>query len=406
MKGKLKVIWEKFKKFVWPFWGDDYTGRVAYFEDTGEEMGVVRKTIRDSNGNVAGYEIEDVKSGKVIQMSKNSFEGTDKGLVFVPLWHSEAKEFIEEMELKSKMPELGDIISGGELSRAEMGEVVKAHPEMSEYMKNAESLMKSLRKRLGEFEGKRMEVRKKLMLLSEKRLLGEIDRREFAQEIEAARRNARILDINIHRCRELIIRLENIPFVTRGVGIPPSPPKHDEIPALRELMNDIPINVAVIDDSGNILSVNEQFTKNLAYDIWEIKGRNINELAENGSSGKVFGILDMDEPRDVDFTFTDGQGKKRKMFGRHLKIRNGGEGINVIAFQEKLQEGEEFRKIFAKQISHEFFNPLCIAQGYLYLLEEGKYGELTEKQRQQVKSISQSLNRIEVLVKETLKVKP
>ncbi len=114
----------------------------------------------------------------------------------------------------------------------------------------------------------------------------------------------------------------------------------------------------------------------------------------------------MDKPKDMEFTFTDGRGKKRKMFGRQLKIRNGGDGINVIAFQEKLEEGEEFRKIFAKQISHEFFNPLCIAQGYLYLLEEGKYGELTEKQRQQVKSISQSLNRIEVLVKETLKVKP
>ena len=405
MKGKLKVIWEKFKKLVWPFWGDDYTGRLAYFEDTGEEMGVVRKTIRDSNGNVAGYEIEDVKSGKVIQMSKNSFESTDRGLVFVPLWHSEAKEFIEEMELKSKMPELSDILSGGELSRAETGEVLKAHPEMEEYVKNAESLMESLRKRLGEFEEKRMEVRKKLMLLSEKRLLGEIDRREFAREIEDARRNARILEINIHRCRELIIRLENTPFMTRGVKMP-APREHEEIPALKDLMNDIPINVAVIDDSGKILSVNEQFTRNLAYDTGEIKGMNINELAENGNPENVFGVLDMDKPKDMEFTFTDGRGKKRKMFGRQLKIRNGGDGINVIAFQEKLEEGEEFRKIFAKQISHEFFNPLCIAQGYLYLLEEGKYGELTEKQRQQVKSISQSLNRIEVLVKETLKVKP
>ena len=401
MKGKLKVMWEKIKRFVWPFWGDDRTGSMAYFEDTGEEMGVVKKTIRDSNGNVAGYEIEDVKSGKVIQMSKNSFEVTDRGLVFVPLWHSEAKGFIEEMELKTKMPEMGDILSGG-LSGAEIGEVVKAHPEMGKYMENAESLMKSLQKRLGELEGKRIDVRKNLMILSEKRLLGEIDRREFAQNVTAARRNAHILDINIRRCRELIIRMENIPFIKRRVQIA-TPKGHDEIPALKELMNDIPINVAVIDNSGKILSVNEQFTKNLAYGREEIRGRNLDELVENGNSWEM---MDTNGHKDVDFTFTDGRGNKRKMFGRYLKIKNGGEEINVVAFQEKLEEGEEFRKILAKQISHEFFNPLCIAQGYLYLLDEGKYGELTEKQRKQIKSISQSLNRIEVLVKETLKVKP
>ncbi len=403
MNGKLKVVWEKLKKIIWPFWGDDYTGRPAYFEDTGEEMGIVKKTIRGSNGNVVGYEIEDIKSGKIISMSKNSFEVTEKGLVFVPLWHSEAKELIEEMELKAKMPGLDDILSGSDLSRAEIGEVAKVHPEMRKYIENASSLMESLRKRLEELEGKRIDVRKKLMLLSEKRLLDEIGRREFAQSVEEARRNSRILDMNIHRCRELIIRLDNLPFMVKSMHVHRA--ENEGILSLKELMNNIPINVAVVNSSGKILSVNEQFMKNLVYGKDEIKGRNLRELIEDGNSRDIFGMTDFDEPVDVEFTLTDGNGKKRKMFGRYLKIKNGGDDVNAIAFQEKMEEGEEFRKILAKQISHEFFNPLCIAQGYLYLLDEGKYGELTEKQREQVKSISHSLTRIENLVKETLKVR-
>ena len=95
------------------------------------------------------------------------------------------------------------------------------------------------------------------------------------------------------------------------------------------------------------------------------------------------------------------------MFGRYLNMKNGTEErIGILAFQEKLEEGEEFRKMFAKQISHEFFNPLCIAQGYIYLLEEGKYGKLSDQQKKQINAISKSLSRIEKLVKETIKVKP
>lgn len=45
--------------------------------------------------------------------------------------------------------------------------------------------------------------------------------------------------------------------------------------------------------------------------------------------------------------------------------------------KEKLGRIEEYRKNFVKQICHEFFNPLCIAQGYLHLLGDEKYGKLT-----------------------------
>ncbi|HDH81703.1 MAG: PAS domain S-box protein [Thermoplasmata archaeon] len=400
MMGKLKILLEKLKKLVWPFWGDDKTGSIAYFEDTGEEMGIVKRVIRDTNGKVAGYEIEDVKTGKTISMSKSSFDITERGLVFVPLWYSEAREFIEEMELKAKMPELSDIISESELSKREIGEIARSHPELGNYIKNAIVVKDSINKRLRDLEERRAEVRKKLMMLSEKRLLDEIGRREFAQSVIGARRDAKILDMNVRRCRELLIRLENIPFLPKET-IPLRKEKPEEILPLKELMDNIPINMAVIDNDGKILDVNEHFRASMKYSDDEVKGRMINEFMENGG-------LDFNNygQNDVEFTFVDGDGNKKKMFGRYVGVMEGTEYVNVLAFQEKIEDGEEFRKIFAKQISHEFFNPLCIAQGYLYLLEEGKYGELTEKQKKQVESISHSLKRIENLVKETIKVRP
>lgn len=400
MMGKLKILWEKFKRVVWPFWGDDRSGTVAYFEDTGEEMGVVKKVIRDSNGKVAGYEIEDVKTGKIISMSKDSFDVTGRGLVFVPLWYSEAREMIEEMELKAKMPELGDIISEGGLSRGEVGEIAKAHPELGRYIQNADMVRNSLKRRLEDLESRRVEIRKKLMVLSEKRLLDEIGRREFAQLVVGARRDAKIIDMNMRRCRELLIRLESIPFIPREVSLPSGNEGREEILPLKKVMDNIPINVVVVGIDGKILSVNEHFISNMKYSADEVRGRMLSDFV--GEPIDFSG----DEEQDIEFTFVDRNGNKRKMFGRYAGVMEGNEYVNVLAFQESAAEGEEFRKMFAKQISHEFFNPLCIAQGYLYLLEEGKYGQLTEKQRKQVESISQSLKRIENLVKETIKVRP
>jgi len=400
MIGKLKILWERFKKVVWPFWGDDRSGTVAYFEDTGEEMGVVKKVIRDANGKVAGYEIEDVKTGKIISMSKDSFDVTGRGLVFVPLWYSEAREIIEEMELKAKMPELGDIISEGGLSKAEIGEISCSHPELGRYIQNAGMIRDSLKRRLEDLENRRAEIRKKLMILSEKRLLDEIGRREFAQSVVGARRDAKIIEMNMRRCRELLIRLESIPFLPKEVTLPAEVERNNEILPLKEVMNNIPINVVVVSTDGEILSVNEHFSKNMKYGVDEVRGRMLREFVEEQ--------VDFDNrmQQDVEFTFVDRDGKKRKMFGRYTGVMEGTRYVNVLAFQEKMGDGEEFRKMFAKQISHEFFNPLCIAQGYLYLLEEGKYGQLTEKQKEQVESISTSLKRIENLVKETIKVKP
>ncbi len=397
MMKKIKIIGEKLKKIIWPFWSKDAVGKPVYFEDNGEEMGIVRKILRNSNGDIIGYEVEETKSGKVMQFPYSSFENDERGLIFIPLWYSEAKEFIEEIELKMKMPELQDILNMGALSKREVSSVAISNPEMRRYVESAHAFRKSLEKRLKEIEMERLEIRKHLMDVSEKRLLNEIGRREFAKEVLEGRRKSRILEINMQRCKELIIRFDSIPFIAKPIEV-----GERKMPVLKDIMDNIPVNVVVTDRDKNIVSVNEYFLKNLHYMPDKIKDRKIDDFIQNGG----FYEIESNEGKDVEFSFIDGNGKARKMFGKYLTMENEGAEISILAFQEKLEEGEEFRKMLAKQISHEFFNPLCIAQGYIYLLEEGKYGKLNEQQKRQIDAISKSLSRIENLVKETIKVKP
>lgn len=399
MMKKIKIIGEKLKKIIWPFWGKDAIGKSVYFEDSGEEMGIVRKILRNSNGDVIGYEIEETKTGKVVQFPSTSFENTERGLIFIPMWYSEAKEFIEEIELKIKIPELQDILRVGRLSNKELSSIVASNPEMRKYIEGAFSLRKSIEKRMREIELERLEVRNHLMSISEKRLLNEIGRREFAKEVIEGRRKSRILEMNLKRCKELLIRFDSIPFLSKPVELR----EEGRVPMLKNIMDNIPINVVVTDKNNNIVSVNDYFLKNLHYTTDKIKNRRIEEFIQNGD----FNDMELKEGNDVEFAFIDGNGRYRKMFGRYLTMEDGIEsGIGILAFQEKLEEGEEFRKMLAKQLSHEFFNPLCIAQGYIYLLEEGRYGDLNEQQRRQIDAISKSLHRIEKLVKETIKVRP
>ncbi len=383
MKGEFKVFWEKLKKIIWPFWSKDPTGKTVYFEDTGEEMGVIRKVLRNSNGGIIGYEVEDKDTRKLIQFSSGTFENTERGLIFIPLWYAEAKDFIGELELKTR-------IHTWELSKG----------EIKKYVEGALSLREALERRLREIEEKRIEVRTHLTDVSEKRLLNEIGRREFAKEILEGRRKSKIFEINIQRCKELLIRFDSIPFLAKATKI------EEEMPMLREStheIHEIPVNIAVIDKNENIVSVNEHFLKNLHYSEEKVKHKKIEEFIKNEGD---FDSMELKEGNDMEFTFIDGDGEARKMIGRYCPMKNRtGNGIGILIFQEKLEE-EELKKGFARRIPHDFFNPLCIAQGYLNLLGDEKYGELTPQQKKQIDGVLRGLSRIEKLVKETIKVEP
>ncbi|MFO8133339.1 MAG: PAS domain-containing protein [Thermoplasmatota archaeon] len=409
MKKQLKTFAAKIKNVVWPYLDTAVEDAPVYYEDTGDKMGTVTRVIRDADGDPTGYRVRHEETGVETTLDRDALQRTRQGLLFVPLWYSEARALLRKLEYMARHPGLRDVVDWAALTDRELHDVASSHPDMRHTVAHARRVRRSLEKQRRELERKRRGIREHLMELSEQRLLRDIGRRAFAEGVMEARRRARILGVNIERCSDLLVRFDALPF------LPKQAPAHADIPEaeedimpLKDVMHNIPISVAVMDREAVIRSVNEQFTENLRYTPDEVKGKPLPALVVEGTQPLKDICADGDgEARDVEFTIRDGRGRNRHMYGRAMPVTGNGHGpVVALAFQEKMDESDEFREMLTNQISHEFFNPLCIAQGYLYLLDEGKYGDLTPEQQRQVRSIAKNLKRIEHLVKQTVQVKP
>jgi len=192
----------------------DMKGQPVFLEDTGEKIGIIFDTITDEDKNILGYKIKDQKSDSVLSFSLENFEETKKGFVFIPGWYTNSLKIIEKLEFKDKIsPELTALLTDDATSNEELYEIfVKHDDEMVKYIDDARSLIEMLTSRLKVLEKERLGLKDDLMDLTEKRLIKDIDRKQFSEEVMNHRRKVNILDININKCKNLIKRLEKTSF--------------------------------------------------------------------------------------------------------------------------------------------------------------------------------------------------
>ena len=159
--------------------------------------------------------------------------------------------------------------------------------------------------------------------------------------------------------------------------------------------------------TGGIGGITEHVEKNFGYGIHEMKGRKFTDFvvardrdAIEEANKRIFSESDAEE---VEFEFIDSYGIHHLLYGRFTGMSDGGKRISILAFQSR-EEEKSLKKIFSERVAHLFLNPLSIAQGYLHLLDEERYGDLTEEQKRQIRAIEKSLGRIEKLVKDTIKL--
>ena len=192
----------------------DMKGKPVYLEDTGEKLGTVFDLICDAEKNLTGYKIKDNKSDTILTFSIDQFDEDKNGLIFVPSWYSKAVKTIEKFEFKDRIsPELTTLLTDEAVSSEELYNIFLKHDnEMASYMEEAVSLKEMLQNRLRVLEKERLALKDELLDLTEKRLIKDVDRRQFSEDVLEHRRRANILDVNIKKCNELLKRLDITSF--------------------------------------------------------------------------------------------------------------------------------------------------------------------------------------------------
>lgn len=190
----------------------------VYLEDTGEKLGTVFDTIYDKDKNIVGFKIKDEKSDTILSFPLEQFDHDKDGLIFIPGWYTNSLKTIEKLEFKDKIsPELTALISDDAVSNEELYEIfIKHEDDMADYIEEAIALRELLTNRLNVLERQRVALKDDLMDLTEKRLIKDIDRRQFSEDVMRHRRKVNILDINITKCKDLIKRLDNTSFGALG----------------------------------------------------------------------------------------------------------------------------------------------------------------------------------------------
>jgi len=192
----------------------DMIGKPVYLEDTGEKLGRVFDMTYDEKKKLVGYKIKDDKSDTVLSFSVDQFDEDKNGLIFIPSWYNKSVKTIEKLEFKDRIaPEITTLLVDDTISNEELYDIFLKHDdEMADYMEEATALRGMLNNRLKILEKQRLALKEDLMDLTEKRLIKDIDRKRFSENVMEHRRRVNILDVNIKKCRELMQRLDRTSF--------------------------------------------------------------------------------------------------------------------------------------------------------------------------------------------------
>jgi len=199
----------------------DMKGKLVFLEDTGEKLGTVHDMMYDGEKKLIGYKIKDKKTDSVLCFPVDQFDVTKDGLIFIQGWYTKSVKTIDQLEFKERVsPELTTLISDDAISNEELYNIfVKHDDQMAHYIEESVTLKELLNQRLAALEKQRLALKDDLMDLTEKRLIKDIDRREFSEDVMKHRHKVNVLDVNINKCKVLLSRLDKTSFGRLGKHI-------------------------------------------------------------------------------------------------------------------------------------------------------------------------------------------
>lgn len=218
------------------FWQKDMAGKPVYLEDTGERLGEVSDPVLDAEQRIIGYRIKDNKSDAILTFPLDQFDEDKDGLIFIPSWYSKGVKTVEKLEFKDRItPELMWLISDNTVPTEDLYRIFVRHDDsITGYIEEASGLREQLTQRLRILEKERLSLKESIMDLTEKRLIKDIDRREFSDIVMEHRRKVNVLDNNMKKCNDLLGRLQKTSFGMLSLALRPGttePPQsaHDPL---------------------------------------------------------------------------------------------------------------------------------------------------------------------------------
>ncbi|HLF06121.1 MAG TPA: PRC-barrel domain-containing protein [Thermoplasmata archaeon] len=194
-------------------------GKPVFLEEDGERIGVVRDVKFDDRGEAVEYLID--IDGKVTGIPKDSVMERADGIVIEPLWFIDAKRFIRDLEVEARRLAVDSdlILKAGPMKRAEMLRLLSQKADVAPMIEKAAIVQKVLLDRLHMFQEEKNKIGLDLITLEQKRIMEEIDRREFLHALIDLRRKAKIAGVMIENCVVLLQKMNELPFVPSEVDI-------------------------------------------------------------------------------------------------------------------------------------------------------------------------------------------
>jgi len=213
-KKSLKKVCKKGKQIVSNLVGSgDIANRVGhkvYSQDTGEILGIVSEMILDKSNKTIGLKIKNNLSNAVIRIPIEQFRYDKRGLIFIPRWFTKASNIIEKLEFVDRMyPELKSYLSVDEYNEKTYEFISQNYPDLLDYFEDGKDLKQILDGQIEKLNNKRQALSDKTIDLTKMRLMKDIDRKEFSEDIQELQRKSNIFDLNIGKYKELLEKLNS-----------------------------------------------------------------------------------------------------------------------------------------------------------------------------------------------------
>jgi len=203
-----QTIFERMKESLWPG-KRKVVGLPVYLEENGEVLGVVSDIVESKDGKIISYVLENEVS--TFNIPVENLLVTKRGLIYTPAWYAEADRFIKTLEIQEAlMPDVFVLLAEENVSKEQVKKIMdKASPATKQIVQDGLQLLESTTKKLETLRKESSKIYSMISEMTEKRVLGVVDRKEFAKNIFELKRKAQILEASMKKASEILTRLES-----------------------------------------------------------------------------------------------------------------------------------------------------------------------------------------------------